>query len=95
MLSLVLLTPLLGFFVLLLLPGDRPKLVRTVANAFGLAGIAVYLPLLAAFQNGDDFQFDEQFSWIPSIGASYHLAMDGISFLLVGMTVVVGYLAIL
>ncbi|MCC6262949.1 MAG: NADH-quinone oxidoreductase subunit M, partial [Bryobacterales bacterium] len=42
-----------------------------------------------------DFQFDEQFSWIPSIGASYHLAMDGISFLLVGMTVVVGYLAIL
>ncbi|MCC7342431.1 MAG: NADH-quinone oxidoreductase subunit M [Bryobacterales bacterium] len=95
MLSLVLLTPLLGFFVLLLLPGDRPKLIRTVANFFGLAGVAVFLPLALNFQNSEDFQFSQQYPWIPSIGTSFHIAMDGISFLMVGMTVVVGYLAIL
>lgn len=95
MLSLVLLTPLLGFFVLLLLPGDRPKLIRTVANFFGLAGVAAFLPLALNFQNSDDFQFSQQFPWIPSIGTNFHIAMDGISFLMVGMTVVVGYLAIL
>lgn len=95
MLSLVLLTPLLGFFVLLLLPGDRPKLIRTVANVFGALGIAVFLPLVPAFQNLEDFQFSQQFAWIPSIGTNFHIAMDGISFLMVGMTVIVGFLAIL
>lgn len=95
MLSLVLLTPLLGFFVLLLLPGDRPKVTRAIANFFGLAGIAAFLPLVVAFQNSADFQFSQEFAWIPSIGVNFHIAMDGISFLMVGMTVVVGYLAIL
>ncbi|MCZ2153649.1 MAG: NADH-quinone oxidoreductase subunit M [Bryobacterales bacterium] len=95
MLSVVLLTPLLGFFVLLALPGNRPALVRWVANFFGLAGIAVFLPLVPAFQNSADFQFSQQFAWIPSIGVNFRIAMDGISFLMVGLTVVIGYLAIL
>jgi NADH-quinone oxidoreductase subunit M len=95
MLSLVLLTPLVGFLVLMLIPGDRLRVIRAVANAFGLAGILVFLPLIPAFQNSEDFQFTELLPWIPSIGANYHLAMDGISYLMVGMTVVVGFLAIL
>ena len=95
MLSLVLLTPLVGFLVLMLIPGDRLRVIRAVANAFGLAGILVFLPLIPAFQNSEDFQFTELLPWIPSIGANFHLAMDGISYLMVGMTVVVGFLAIL
>ncbi|MDZ7638980.1 MAG: proton-conducting transporter membrane subunit [Bryobacterales bacterium] len=54
-----------------------------------------FLPLLPAFQNSEDFQFSQHLAWIPSIGANFHIAMDGISFLMVGMTVVVGFLAIL
>ena len=95
MLSVVLLTPLLGFLVLLLIPGTREREVRLAANGFGLLGVLVFLPVLYGFQSGADFQFIERIPWIPSIGASYHLSVDGISLLMVGMTVLVGFLAIL
>ncbi len=95
MLSVVLLTPLLGFLALLLIPGNRLKEIRLAANGFGMLGFLVYLPVLMQFQPAADFQFVERVPWISGIGASYHLSMDGISLLLVGMTALVGFLAIL
>lgn len=95
MLSLLLLTPLLGFLVILLIPGDRPRAIRGVSNGFSAAAIAVFLFFLPIYRPDQDFQFSEQIPWIPTIGANYHLAMDGISYLLVGMTVLVNFLAVL
>jgi len=86
---------LLGFLVLLLIPGTRAREIRLAANGFGLLSFLVFLPVLAAFQPAADFQFIERVPWIPGIGASYHLSMDGISLLLVGMTALVSFLAIL
>ena len=33
-----------------------------------------------------DFQFQEQYAWVPNLGISYHLGVDGISLLLVLLT---------
>ncbi len=94
-LSIVLFTPLAGFFVLLFLPSSRPKAIKLWANIAAFAGLAVTLPLVFAFDRTRDFQFVEKADWIPSVGASYHLGIDGYSLLLVVLTALLGALAML
>jgi len=94
-LSIVLFTPLAGLVVLLFLPASNPRLVRLWANFASLAGFLVSLPLVFQFDHTKDYQFVEQAPWIPSIGASYHLGIDGLGLLLVMLTTVIGFLSIL
>ncbi|MBK5290619.1 MAG: NADH-quinone oxidoreductase subunit M [Acidobacteriia bacterium] len=95
LLSAILLTPLLALLVLLFIPSANTKAVKLWANLAGLAGFLVTLPLLSTFDRNKDFQFIEKLEWIPSVGASYHLGIDGISLLLIIMTGLIGFLAIL
>jgi NADH-quinone oxidoreductase subunit M len=96
LLSIVLLTPLAGLLVLLFLPKQNANLIRVWANLVGLAGFAVSIPLVTSFRaDTPGFQFEERADWIPSLGAHYHLGLDGISLLLVMLTTVVGFIAIL
>src|SRR5579884_367276 len=95
-LSIVLFTPLAGLAVLLLLPGRNKNLVRVWANLAALAGFAVSLPLVWRFQHGlAGFQFEERADWIPSLGAHYHIGIDGISLLLLMLTTLMGFVAVL
>jgi NADH-quinone oxidoreductase subunit M len=94
-LSIVLWTPLLGFLVLLFIPGRRERAIKIWANVASLAGFLVCLPLVLAFDRSRDFQFVERVSWVPSLGASYHLGIDGYGLLLVVLTGLLGFLSIL
>ncbi len=96
-LSIVLLTPLVGALIMLFVPGSMDKFHRIWGNLFGLAGLVVALPLIWWFQphSSQRYQFMESADWIPSIGAKYTLGIDGISFLLVMLTVVLGFISIL
>jgi len=96
-LSIVTFTPLLGALVLLL-PAFRGKdqAVRWVANAFGLLGFFVSVPLWFWFdRSAESFQFMERISWIPSIGVQYLMGVDGISTLLILLTTLLGAISIL
>src|SRR5664279_861696 len=96
LLSIVLLTPLAGLLVLLLIPSKSRNLIRIWANLAALAGFLVSLPLVQRFQNGvPGFQFEERADWIPTLGAHYHIGMDGISLLLVMLTTLMGCVAML
>ncbi len=96
LLSIVLLTPLAGMLVLLFLPADRKNLIRIWANIAALAGFLVSLPLVFGFdKTADGFQMVEKVSWIPALGVSYYIGIDGISLLLVMLTTVMGVIAIL
>ena len=44
---------------------------------------------------GPEFQFQERLPWIPSIGAEYFLGIDGLSTLLILLTTMMGFIAIL
>ncbi len=69
------------------------KLTALVTTIITL-GLAVYLA--TQFQTGSaEFQFQENDSWIPSLGISYHLGVDGISMLLVLLTALLSTVAIL
>jgi len=96
LLSIVLLTPLAGLAVLLFLPSGNKNLIRVWANLASLAGFFVSLPLVFRFQTGlAGFQFEEKADWIPSLGAHYHIGIDGISLLLVMLTTLMGFIATL
>src|SRR5947208_987732 len=94
-LSIVLFTPLAGALILCLIPASNTNAVRWWANIAGFLGMLVSLPLWFEFDNKKDFQFVEQAKWIPSLGAGYHLGIDGLGLLLVMLTTIVGFLAIL
>jgi len=96
MLSVILFTPLVGAILLLFVPRESENGHRVLGNLFALLGFAVSLPLVWRFNVGiPGYQFRESANWIPSIGAHYTLGIDGISFLLVMLTTVLGAISIL
>jgi NADH-quinone oxidoreductase subunit M len=99
-LSIILFTPLVGAFVLMLIPGQHKNAIRWVANLFALLGFAVSLPLVRWFwevKSLPGFKFVEGApnTWIPTIGSGYYLGIDGISFLLIMLTTLLGAISIL
>src|SRR6266849_2390062 len=95
-LSTVLFTPLAGALILLLVPRESAAAHRWIGNLFGILGLIVSLPLIWRFQIGaPGFQFLEDHEWISSIGARYTLGIDGLGFLMVMLTTVLGAVSIL
>ncbi|HTS28118.1 MAG TPA: NADH-quinone oxidoreductase subunit M [Bryobacteraceae bacterium] len=96
LLTYILLTPLAGLVVLMCIPGKNKDLIRIWANLAAFAGFLISLPLVKNFQAGaPGFQFEERVDWIPALGAHYHLGIDGISLLLVMLTTLMGFIAVL
>jgi NADH-quinone oxidoreductase subunit M len=94
-LSIVLFTPLIGLLVLLFIPSSNPRAIKLWANIATFIGFLVSIPLATNFDSKKDMQFVENALWIKELGAHYHLGIDGISMLLVMLTTVVGFLAVL
>jgi NADH-quinone oxidoreductase subunit M len=99
-LSIILFTPLVGALVLLFMPKENKNAIRWVANLFAIAGLLVSIPLIPWFwavkdQPGFKFIEGAANNWIPSIGAGYYLGIDGISFLLIMLTTLLGWVSIL
>ena len=70
--------------------------IKAIALAGALAELALALWLLVNFIPGSaDIQFAERRLWIDTIGASYHLGVDGISVLFIPLTALVTLLAML
>ncbi|MFN3323100.1 MAG: NuoM family protein [Bryobacteraceae bacterium] len=95
LLSIVLFAPLAGLAVLLLIPSSNPRAIKLWANAASLLSFLLCCPLAFRFDPVQDFQFVEKAGWIPSIGATYHIGLDGFSLLLVLLTGLLGFLSIL
>jgi NADH-quinone oxidoreductase subunit M len=100
-LSIILFTPLAGALFLIFVPKESKNAIRWIANIFALGGFLISLPLVRMFwaQRFDPQQFKflegSANDWIPSIGAGYNLGIDGISFLLILLTTLLGWISIL
>jgi NADH-quinone oxidoreductase subunit M len=96
LLSLILFTPLAGAVVLMFVNKRSENAIRWIANLVAMAGFLVSLPLWFAFNvTNPAYQFVERAEWIPSIGASYYLGVDGFSALMILLTTLMGVIAIL
>lgn len=77
--------PALMAVILCLVPNQR--LLKPLALSFALVEFILSLFLFFKFNpNEASLQLVEQYSWIPSVGISYFLGVDGISFWLVILT---------
>jgi len=87
LLSAVTFLPGAGGLALLLIPGRRRGVARVAALAVSLVTFALSLPLYFGFdRDNPGYQFEEYRMWMPTLGVSYHIGIDGISLLLVLLT---------
>jgi NADH-quinone oxidoreductase subunit M len=96
-LTIVAFWPLAGMIVLMFFNKENKNLIRLWANLVMLVGFIISLPLWFWFDraNSDQMQFAENVQWIRTIGANYHVGIDGITLLLVMLTTLLGPLAVL
>src|SRR6476660_9346807 len=95
-LSIILFTPLVGALLLLLVNKQNENAIRWIANITAFIGFIISVPLLFWYNpQGPEFQFQERLPWIPSIGAEYFIGIDGLSVLLILLTTMMGFIAIL
>ena len=87
MLNFIIFLPLLAGTIILMIPKEKSSLIRKAAFAGAGLNFILSLFLLAGFNKGESsLQFEFYSEWIPSIGASYHLGLDGISLPLILLT---------
>ncbi|HUM14137.1 MAG TPA: NADH-quinone oxidoreductase subunit M [Candidatus Nitrosotalea sp.] len=87
LLTLVTFLPAVGAVLVLLLPRRQESVTKYATLVTTLVTFVVSLPLYFRFDpTMADYQFVELRAWIPSLGVSYHLGVDGISVLLVLLT---------
>jgi NADH-quinone oxidoreductase subunit M len=88
--------PLVGAFGLFFFNKEAKKAIAWYATAVVFLGMLVSFPLFWRYNPaGAAFQFENSLSWVPSIGVSYHVGVDGISVLLILLTTVLGFLSVL
>ena len=99
-LNIVCFLPLAGLILIMFIKRESENAIKWVANVTAFIGFLVSIPLLTSFNNPrfispNGFRFIYEHSWIPEIGANYKFGIDGISMLLVLLTTLLGFVAIL
>ena len=86
--------PLVGALVIILVPRDKDRLVRGLGIAVTALAMVVAIAIAIGFDygSGSGLQFEVNLPWIPVIGASYHIGIDGISLPLFVLTFVLSFL---
>ena len=64
----------------------REWTVRTFTLGVGILECLLCLPLLGYAPNGPAFQFVEQAQWLPALGMTYHMGVDGLSLYMILLT---------
>ena len=97
-LTLLLLVPLIGA-LLTFLSGKNEKATRWIPIIFSAATLVLASLMMLGFDFANaginNYQYTEQYDWVPSLGITYHLGVDGISVPMVWLTALLCFLAIL
>jgi NADH-quinone oxidoreductase subunit M len=89
LLTAIIVVPAVAAVVVALVPRAREDVIRMVGLCGAIATAAMAAVMLWQFdKHSADFQFVAQHPWIPSLGISWHLGVDGISLWLVVLTAV-------
>lgn len=95
-LSVIVFTPILAAVLILLIPAERKTEVRVTALAAATFALALSVWAYFAYDVGaGGYQFIEKYPWLPQLGISYHVGIDGISAPLVLLTGVVMFTGVL
>ncbi len=95
-LSVLIFLPLITGIVLLFLPAGRKTLIKSIS--LGSASLILLLSAIVFFSYNvaaGGYQFIERAAWVPALGISYYVGLDGISapmVLLAGLVMFTGVL---
>ena len=91
MLSLIVFLPLAAAAVLAAVPAIGPTAARWAWVAVSVVELVLIGVLWAGYEDPgpNGLAFEEQVPWIPGVGSSYHVGVDGLSLPLVAMTAIV------
>jgi NADH-quinone oxidoreductase subunit M len=90
LLSLIIFTPWLGAAVLAALRHAPSNTARALGMAFSVGTLALTLVALTTFEPARTTpQFVERYAWIAALNVHYHLALDGLSLVLLLLTAIV------
>ncbi len=86
--------PVLGALVIAVVPREQDRMVRALGIVVTGAALVVALAITFTFDysGGPGLQFVLNLSWIPAIGARYHVGIDGISLPLFVLTFALSFL---
>jgi len=97
-LSVITYLPLVGALIIMFLfKKENSRAIRTFATVIAGLDFALSIPLWFYFDRSagaELFQFQEEYSWIPSIGVKYFFGIDGIALLLILLTTLMGFIAV-
>ena len=86
---------MIGALIILGLPGLQVRMIQMVAIATSAASFVLAWSLLASFdQSSAALQFVERLSWVPEMGMTYAIGVDGLSFPMVLLTTLMSLVAI-
>lgn len=89
--------PAVGALVLALVPKAKEEAAKWIAIIFTGAALLVGLLVLGQYKfgAGAGMQFEKSVRWIPSIGANFHIGLDGISLPLFILSLLVTFLCMI
>ncbi len=95
-LSVIVFTPLIAGLLILLIPADRKTEVRMAALAAGAFALVLSIWAYFSYDIGvGGYQFIERYAWLPQLGISYYVGIDGMTAPLVLLTGVVMFTGVL
>lgn len=96
LLSSILLVPVITLLVIVLLPNRAAGAIRTLCALSGLITCALSLQLWMGYDPTlGGIQFEELIPWVPAMGISYHLGVDGFSTILIMLNSIVYFTGVL
>lgn len=95
-LSVILFTPITAALLILLIPGERKEEIRVTALAAAFIAMSLAVWVYFSYDTAaGGYQFIEKYTWLPFLGISYHVGVDGLSAPLVLLTGVVMFTGVL
>jgi len=96
LLTLIIFSPAVGIIFLLAWRRDDTKSLWQLALLFAAVPLVLSLMAWGLFTSGaTGMQFEEQVAWIPALGITYHLGIDGLSLPLLVLTTLLTFLCVI
>lgn len=94
LLSVIVFLPLAGAIVVALLGNGRAGAVRWTTAVVAATDLALVSWLVTRFDTSAGMQFVEKMKWVPQVGITYHMAVDGMSLSMLALSALLTLLAV-
>jgi len=89
-LTVILMCPVVGLGLLILLPADKPQLIKQVSGGVSFVALALCARVWVLFDTSQGgLQMVERHAWLPDSGINYIVGVDGLSLAMVLLTGIV------